>query len=73
MLLTYLYTIIGMVALVIIWVVIQNAWRNFFPEYTYFEEDVLAGRGSCQGCNCKLICKNKFPGFRNNETTENTE
>lgn len=56
----YLITIIIIVSIMCLWAFVQIAWRNVFPDVSN-DPDVLAGRGNCQGCSCKLICKKKLP------------
>ena len=56
---TYIIGIGGIVALMVIWVVIQAWWRNTFSDHIT-DEDVLAERRSCSNCGCTTICKNKL-------------
>lgn len=56
----YLFAIVAIVALMLIWVLVQFAWKKTFPGISS-DEDVLAGRGGCQGCKCLLICQKKVP------------
>jgi hypothetical protein len=39
------------------WIAVQTAWRKRFPEMLT-DDDVLANRRSCQGCNCSTRCEN---------------
>jgi hypothetical protein len=48
----------GILALMVIWVVVQSIWGKIFSEYMT-DEDVLAGRTSCGNCGCTTACKNK--------------
>ncbi len=46
----------GIVALAVIWVIVQSAWKNVFADHIS-DEDVLAGRSKCSNCGCVTVCK----------------
>ena len=48
----------GIIALMVIWAIVQFFWKKTFSEYIS-DEDVLAERRSCGNCGCTSICKNK--------------
>lgn len=41
----------ALVAVLLVWVGVQGAWRRAFPEFDG-DPDVLAARGACNGCGC---------------------
>ena len=47
---------VGIIALMITWVLVQNGWKKVFHD-EITDEDVLAGRSSCGNCGCMTICK----------------
>ena len=50
--------ILAITTIVVLWLLVQVAWRRVFPG-TPADEDVLAGRLGCHGCKCKLPCAEK--------------
>lgn len=48
-----------LVAVMLGWTVVQNAWGKVFPETTG-DDDVLAHRTGCQGCGCTTICRREL-------------
>jgi hypothetical protein len=52
MLSTFLIAIAGMIAISCSWLAVQRLWQRHFPEYSDGNDDALAGRGGCHGCNC---------------------
>ena len=50
--------IVGMTLLMILWVIVQDVWRNAFADQID-EDDVLAIRSRCGNCGCSGICQNK--------------
>jgi len=57
LLLPYLTTFAIIGLLMAGWIAVQTAWRKRFPEMLT-DDDVLAERRSCQGCNCSTRCEN---------------
>lgn len=57
MLFSYLIAIGAMLGMLLLWLGVQLAWRRIFAEYAGSGEDVLAIRGSCQGCGCIGFCR----------------
>ena len=57
MLQTTLIAIIAIVALMLLWLIVQNRWRKTFADQIH-DEDVLAERRSCGHCGCSGICEN---------------
>ncbi|MEQ8520176.1 MAG: hypothetical protein RLN79_04575 [Cytophagales bacterium] len=53
---TYAIAIVGIIIMMIIWVFIQNIWKNTFKDHLA-DEDALAGRSSCGNCGCGSICE----------------
>ena len=48
------------VAVSVLWVGVQLAWRGVFPA-TSSDPDVLAERMDCGGgCGCTLVCRREF-------------
>jgi hypothetical protein len=41
----------GIIFLMVLWVIVQNLWRNIFSDQIT-DDDVLAGRSSCSHCTC---------------------
>ena len=58
MLNTFLTGIGGIIALMIIWGIVQFFWKKTFSEFIS-DEDVMAERRSCGNCGCLTICENK--------------
>ncbi len=56
----------GIIALMIIWAIVQLFWKKTFSEYIS-DDDVLADRRSCGNCGCSTICKNKLQTIENGE------
>ncbi len=56
---TYIIGIGGMIILAVLWVIVQNLWRDSFSD-DLTDEDVLAGRSDCSGCGCMVVCKQKL-------------
>ena len=52
MLTTYLTALAGMVVISCCWLAVQRLWQRQFPEHGAADNDALAGRSGCQGCNC---------------------
>jgi|AntRauTorckE5430_2_1112549.scaffolds.fasta_scaffold10214_3 hypothetical protein len=51
--------LVGVVALMVYWLFVQNVWRQMFADQIT-DEDVLADRRSCGDCGCGGgICKIK--------------
>ncbi len=55
----YIIGILGITGLMVVWVIIQNLWRNTFTDQQV-DGDVLAGRSDCGSCGCKTQCVNKL-------------
>jgi len=55
---SYLTGIIGVVALLAIWVAVQLCWRKVFAD-AWSDPDALAGRMGCHGCSCETVCERK--------------
>ncbi|MFZ1748759.1 MAG: hypothetical protein WAU01_01135 [Saprospiraceae bacterium] len=53
-----LIAILGIIGLMVVWALIQTLWRSTFQEFIT-DEDVLAGRNSCDNCGCTKVCSNK--------------
>jgi len=52
-----LFGFLGVVALMLFWVLVQNMWRRMFAD-VISDEDVLAERRSCGDCGCGGgVCK----------------
>jgi hypothetical protein len=52
-----LFGFLGIVALMLYWLLIQNLWRRMFADQIS-DEDVLAERRSCGDCGCGGgVCK----------------
>ena len=54
--LTYTIGIGGIVALMLLWALVQGFWRKTFAE-NITDQDVLAERRSCGNCGCTKVCK----------------
>jgi hypothetical protein len=52
---TYATGVGTLVAVLLVWVGVQGAWRRTFPEFGG-DPDVLAARGACNGCGCAEVC-----------------
>ena len=53
MLTSYLTAMACMIAITCFWLAVQRLWQRHFPEHgAEGEEDALAGRSGCHGCNC---------------------
>lgn len=50
--------VVGIVAMMVLWVIVQKFWGHTFAEYTT-DEDVMAGRTKCANCGCTTVCKNR--------------
>jgi hypothetical protein len=48
----------SIVALMVGWALVQSTWKRLFHE-DLADEDALAGRSSCGGCGCGVVCKKK--------------
>ncbi|KGE89122.1 MAG: hypothetical protein ACE362_00695 [Phaeodactylibacter xiamenensis] len=49
--------LVGVVALMVYWLLIQTVWRQMFADQIT-DEDVLAERRSCGDCGCRGgVCK----------------
>jgi hypothetical protein len=55
MLLDYLLAPLIIISLMALWIVIQFAWKRFFPEQLT-DEDVLAMRPKCGACHLGEDC-----------------
>ena len=53
MLTTYLTALAGMVVISCCWLAVQRLWQRQFPDHGGADNDALAGRSGCQGCDCK--------------------
>jgi hypothetical protein len=62
----YLLTMGAIVFLMLMWLLVQLAWKKTFPE-VQGDEDVLAGRSGCHGCSQDGHCETQV-GVR--ETTD---
>lgn len=51
MLKSYIIALLGIVAVMTVWTMVQNAWRTVFSP-SHADPDVLAGRNRCSGCVC---------------------
>ncbi|MBK9254225.1 MAG: hypothetical protein IPM42_01925 [Saprospiraceae bacterium] len=49
---------VGITALMTVWLLIQSLWRKTFHDYIT-DDDVLAERRSCNNCGCTTACSNK--------------
>jgi hypothetical protein len=51
----HVVAIAGLVVLLLVWLVVQLAWRRVFPRNCP-DGDALAGRGGCGGCtnDCEI-------------------
>jgi len=49
------------VALALLWVLVQSAWRKAFADTFNEDHDVLSGRGNCTNCSCRGgdVCEDK--------------
>jgi hypothetical protein len=57
----------GIVAMMLLWIVVQTIWRRTFAEYLS-DEDVLADRRSCGNCGCTTACEVKRGGMATTES-----
>ena len=62
----YLLTMGGIVFLMMMWLVVQLAWKRTFPEVRG-DEDVLAGRSGCHGCTQDGHCEIQVEGHVESE------
>ncbi len=53
---TLFTAIFGIVGLMVLWMLVQAAWRRAFTDYIN-DEDVLAQRRSCGNCGCSTACQ----------------
>lgn len=53
-----LIAIAAIVALMLLWAIVQTLWRRVFSDYVQ-DDDVLAERRSCGNCGCATACENK--------------
>ncbi|MTI41660.1 hypothetical protein [Fulvivirga lutimaris] len=60
----YAIGILGIIGMMLIWTVVQRAWKKAFPDH-HINEDVLAGRSDCGSCGCTTKCINKNSELRN--------
>ncbi len=60
----YIIGVVGITGLMILWVVVQNLWRNAFSDQP-IDQDVLAGRSDCGSCGCGATCVNKLSELKN--------
>jgi hypothetical protein len=49
---------VGITALMTVWLIVQTLWRKTFRDYIS-DDDVLAERRSCKNCGCTTACSNK--------------
>ncbi len=56
MLKSLLIGVIGIVALMLVWMVVQHFWGTVFADHLT-DEDVLAGRRQCGDCGCGRSCR----------------
>lgn len=56
MFVSYATGLIGIVAVLLLWVWVQNAWRRAFPG-AFDDPDVLAERLGCDGCDQRDACE----------------
>ncbi len=56
MLNSLLIAITGIVALMVLWLIVQRFWGDTFAEHLS-DEDVLAGRTKCSNCGCTTVCQ----------------
>ncbi len=49
---------VGISALMMVWLIVQALWRKTFRDYIT-DDDVLAERRSCKNCGCTTACSNK--------------
>ena len=61
MLSSYVTGVVIVVAVSVIWVAVQLAWKKVFPEVCH-DPDVLANRGSCHGCESTEACNRRRAG-----------
>jgi hypothetical protein len=54
---SYSIAILGILALMSIWILIQMLWKKTFAEYVS-DEDAMADRTKCSNCNCTTACEN---------------
>lgn len=54
----YIIGILGIVALMVVWALVQRLWKKVFSE-NVVDSDVLAGRSDCGSCGCTNPCKIK--------------
>ena len=48
----------GVIALMLLWTLVQTLWGKTFSDYMS-DEDVMAGRTKCSNCGCTTACENK--------------
>jgi hypothetical protein len=63
--------VLGVAALLLIWVGVQSAWRRAFPD-AFDDPDVLAQRIGCGGCEREPDCEQRTSqecGSTEEETT----
>ena len=56
---SFIVAVLSILGLMLVWLVIQNKWRNTFQQFIT-DQDVLAERRSCQNCGCTKQCENKL-------------
>ena len=59
---SYVIGILGIVALMVGWVVVQIVWRKIFSEHVT-DEDAMAERTKCTNCGCTTACENKVVDY----------
>jgi hypothetical protein len=48
----------SVVVLSCLWLLVQRLWQRSFPEQHNAQQDALADRGGCYGCNCDAVTCN---------------
>jgi hypothetical protein len=67
MLASYATGLIGITAVLLLWLWVQNAWRRAFPG-VFDDPDVLAERLGCDGCDQKDGCERVVGAGASGET-----
>jgi hypothetical protein len=75
MLTTYLTAVftatVSMIVITCFWVTVQRLWRSQFPTQESGDDDALANRSGCHGCNCAPSNCQREKNTRNETTTLN--
>ena len=64
---SYATGLIGIAAILLVWVSVQNAWRRTFPG-AFDDPDPLAERLGCDGCDRRDECDHVTSAARSEET-----